>query len=147
MTAALPLALFAAAAGRAAEVRAPDLIQIAIVRQAVSAVIASEGAVRVVLPGGKSAPLEWKGELKLTPRVGLIGPQDIDRETGDPAGDGQPNLRLHVVDGVRGKRGFRYRQRALPQVPAVRKPLVVLSGRRQILQIVVIGCGRLVVDG
>ena len=71
MTAALLTALFAAAAARAnAAASAPALIQIAIVRQAVSATISPEGSVRMVLPGGKTAPLEWKGELKLTPRVG-----------------------------------------------------------------------------
>ena len=71
MTAALPLALLAAAArSAAAEPASPARIQIAIVRQAVSATITPEGSVQVVLPGGKSAPLEWKGELKLTPREG-----------------------------------------------------------------------------
>ncbi|MFI5349516.1 MAG: SpoIID/LytB domain-containing protein, partial [Elusimicrobiota bacterium] len=48
----------------------PALIQIAIVRQAVSAPIAPEGEVRVVLPNGKTSPLEWKGEMRLSPRDG-----------------------------------------------------------------------------
>ena len=69
MTAALPLALFAAAAARAAA-PAPLRIQIAIVRQAVSAVLTPEGDVRVLVPGEKARALEWKGEMKLTPHVG-----------------------------------------------------------------------------
>lgn len=71
MTVALLSALFAVAAAPA-DVAAPPptRIQIAIVRQAVSALIEPEGDVRVVLPGAKPTPLEWKGELKLTPRVG-----------------------------------------------------------------------------
>jgi stage II sporulation protein D (peptidoglycan lytic transglycosylase) len=71
VTAALSLALLAAgAAGATVEVPGPARIQIAIVRQAVSAVIAPEGSVRVVLPDGTSSPLDWKGAMKLIPRVG-----------------------------------------------------------------------------
>ena len=71
MTAALPLALLAAAAGPlSAEKTAPALIQIAIVHQAVSATITPEGDVNVVEPGAPARPLEWKGEMKLAPRVG-----------------------------------------------------------------------------
>jgi stage II sporulation protein D len=71
VTAALSLALAAAAAARAnAGAPEPARIQIAIVHQAVSSVIAPEGDVLVLVPGGKPRPLEWKGELKLTPRVG-----------------------------------------------------------------------------
>ena len=69
MTAALPLALFAAAAVRA-DAPAATRLQIAIVRQAVSSSIEAEGEVDVVVPGAKPKRLEWKGELKLTPRVG-----------------------------------------------------------------------------
>jgi stage II sporulation protein D len=71
VTSALTLALLAsAAAPLRAEPAAPARIQIAIVRQAVSALITPEGSVTVVLPSGKKTPLEWKGELKLTPREG-----------------------------------------------------------------------------
>lgn len=71
MTAALPLALLAAAAGRArAEAPAPERLQIAIVHQVVSTTIEADGAVDVVAPGAAPKPLEWKGELKLTPREG-----------------------------------------------------------------------------
>ncbi|MFI5363285.1 MAG: SpoIID/LytB domain-containing protein [Elusimicrobiota bacterium] len=73
MIAALRTALLAAAAAGAAVPAlpaAPALIQIAIVRQAVSAVIAPEGDVRLLVPGAKPRPLEWKGALTLTPRVG-----------------------------------------------------------------------------
>ena len=73
MTAAFSLAIFIAAAGGvSAETAAPALIQIAIVRQAVSAAITPEGEVRVVLPNGKTTPLEWKGEMRLTPRDGGV---------------------------------------------------------------------------
>ncbi|HEX4047107.1 MAG TPA: SpoIID/LytB domain-containing protein [Elusimicrobiota bacterium] len=71
MIAALPLILLAAAApAPAAETPTSASIQIAIVRQALSATIAPEGDVRVLEPGKKARPLEWKGALKLTPRVG-----------------------------------------------------------------------------
>ena len=73
MTAAFSLAIFIdAAGGVSAETAAPALIQIAIVRQAVSAAITPEGEVRVVLPNGKTTPLEWKGEMRLTPRDGGV---------------------------------------------------------------------------
>ncbi|MFI5350701.1 MAG: hypothetical protein ACHQ2Z_14235, partial [Elusimicrobiota bacterium] len=73
MTAAFSLAiLIAAAGGVAPEQAAPARIQIAIVRQAVSAAITPEGEVRVVLPSGKTTPLEWKGEMRLTPRDGGV---------------------------------------------------------------------------
>lgn len=70
MTAAFSLALFAAAAGASVEAPARARIQIAIVRQAMYATIRPEGDVSVIVPGGKPEPLEWKGQLKLTPRVG-----------------------------------------------------------------------------
>ena len=71
MIAALPLALLAAAVAPArAETPAPVRLQIAIVRQAVATSIEAEGPVDVVPPGAKPKALEWKGELKLTPREG-----------------------------------------------------------------------------
>jgi stage II sporulation protein D len=65
----MTLALLVGAAA-AADRPAQAQVQIAIVRQAVSAVIEAEGPVRVVEPGGKARPLEWKGALTLTPREG-----------------------------------------------------------------------------
>ncbi len=82
MTAAL--ALLAAAAMRAnAEFSAPARIQIAIVRQAVFAAISPEGDVRVVVPGGKPRPLDWRGALKLTARAGglSLSPLELPTET------------------------------------------------------------------
>ena len=71
MTAALLSTLLAAAAAPA-DLAAPASarIQIAIVRQALSTLITPEGDVRVLRPGAKAVPLEWKGELRLAPRVG-----------------------------------------------------------------------------
>jgi stage II sporulation protein D len=70
VTPAIPLALLAAALSSAADAPRPATIQIALVHQALSASIEAEGAVMIVRPGAKPAPLEWKGELKLTPREG-----------------------------------------------------------------------------
>jgi stage II sporulation protein D len=73
VTAALPLALLASAVVNVrAEPAAPMRLQIAIVRQAVSAEIEADGPVDVVAPGAKPKPLEWKGALKLTARVGGV---------------------------------------------------------------------------
>jgi stage II sporulation protein D len=71
VSAALALAWLAAGAARgAAALSAKTRVQIAIVRLAESAVIEPEGSVRIVEPGVKSRPLEWKGALKLSPREG-----------------------------------------------------------------------------
>ena len=71
MSATLALAWLTAGAARGAPApAAKTLLQVAIVRLAESVVIAPEGPVRLVEPGGKSRPLEWKGALTLAPRVG-----------------------------------------------------------------------------
>jgi stage II sporulation protein D len=68
------LVLSVAAGGPAARAApppsSPARIQVAIVRQAESASIEIDGSVLIVSPGGKSAPLEWKGTLTLKPREG-----------------------------------------------------------------------------
>src|SRR5439155_20149302 len=43
-------------------------VQVAIVRQASSVAITPEGAVLIAQPGSKTKPLEWKGQLTLSPR-------------------------------------------------------------------------------
>lgn len=65
MTAWAALALLAGGAASA-----PVSVQVAIVRQAESALISPQGDVKVVTPEGRSSPLEWKGDLKLEPREG-----------------------------------------------------------------------------
>ncbi|MBI3566320.1 MAG: SpoIID/LytB domain-containing protein [Elusimicrobia bacterium] len=55
---------------RASAAPAPALVQVALVHGAESATLEPAGAVRVVEPGGRSEPLEWKGALKLLPREG-----------------------------------------------------------------------------
>ena len=69
MSPALLPALLAAAAA-APNAAPPPRLLVAIVQQAQSATITPEGDVRVVEPGGKSRPLDWKGALTLAPRVG-----------------------------------------------------------------------------
>jgi stage II sporulation protein D len=71
VSAALALALLASAAARAdSEPAARTKVQVAIVRLAESSVIEAEGKVLISGPGLKTRPLEWKGALRLTPRVG-----------------------------------------------------------------------------
>jgi stage II sporulation protein D len=62
--------LAASAAPGAAETPGKARVQIAIVRLAEKAVIEPQGPVLVVEPGRKPRPLEWKGALTLSPRVG-----------------------------------------------------------------------------
>ncbi|MDE2511331.1 MAG: SpoIID/LytB domain-containing protein, partial [Elusimicrobia bacterium] len=66
----LGAALLGAVPAAAAPAPSPARIQVAIVHQAESAVIEADGDVRVVAPGGKTSPLEWKGALTLRPREG-----------------------------------------------------------------------------
>lgn len=65
------------AAAADADVAGRALIQVAIVRQEESATLVASGPVRVVPPGGKRRLLEWKGELKLTPREGGLRLADL----------------------------------------------------------------------
>lgn len=65
----LPLAL-AVLPVFAADAPAAARVQIAIVRQAPSVAVFSDGEADLVLPGGRKKALEWKGELVLRPRVG-----------------------------------------------------------------------------
>ena len=75
MTWAAALVLAAALPGRAA------IVQVAIVRQASSAVIVPEGRVLLSQPGSKTKPLEWKGELSLRPREGGLRLADLKLKT------------------------------------------------------------------
>lgn len=46
------------------------LVQVSIVRQAVSVTLTPNGPIQVLLPDGRQQPLEWKGALSLGPREG-----------------------------------------------------------------------------
>lgn len=75
MIAATALALTAALAASA------GTVQVAILRQAPSAALFTEGKVTVASPGGATKPLEWKGELKLRPREGGLRLADMRLKT------------------------------------------------------------------
>ncbi len=56
-------------------------VQIAIVRQAASAALVSEGKVLIVQRGAKPKPLEWKGALTIKPREGGLRLADLRLKT------------------------------------------------------------------
>ena len=64
--AALPLAALAAASDVAGRAR----LTVAIIRQTPSVTLFTDGDADLVLPGGRTKPLEWRGELRLRPREG-----------------------------------------------------------------------------
>ena len=71
-------------------------VQVAIVRQAGSAVIVPEGKVMIAGPGAKPKALEWKGELTLRPREGGLRLADLRLRT---------ETRLIPAEGARIKVG------------------------------------------
>lgn len=98
MIAAPALALAAALAASA------GTVQVAIVRQAGSAVLVPDGAVTIAQPGAKTKPLEWKGELTLRPREGGLRLADLRLKT---------ETRLIPAAGARIRVGGNYYRGAL----------------------------------
>ena len=98
MRLAAALLLSAVASARAASV------QIAILRQAGSAVLVPEGKVMLVVPGAKPKRLEWKGELSVRPREGGLRMADLRLRT---------ETRLVPADGARIKVGAHFYRGAL----------------------------------
>ncbi len=96
---AAPALAFAAAIAASA-----GTVQVAILRQAGSAVLMPEGAVTLAQPGYKTKPLEWKGELSLRPREGGLRLADMRLKT---------ETRLIPAAGARIRVGGNYYRGAL----------------------------------
>ncbi len=97
MTIAAFILLAAASAGA-------STVQVAIVRQAGSAVLFPEGKVAYIQPGAKPKALEWKGELTLRPREGGLRLADLRLKT---------ETRLVPADGARIRVGSNFYRGAL----------------------------------
>jgi stage II sporulation protein D len=72
-----PAAVFLAVAVSAQPPAASSLVQVAIVRQASAATLATAGAVEIVEPGGRRRTLGWKGPIPLKPREGGLTLADM----------------------------------------------------------------------